>query len=102
MLEKFFIVTSVVWAFYAVFWDGMILGPVSRWLSYRIPTWLQFILWACPVCMTPYYGSAVYWTLWHNSVLEWIVCIMGALGVSAIILNFQNSSKTDMPDPHEN
>ena len=88
MLEKSVIITLIVWCIHSVFWPSMLLGSVSRWLSTWIPTKLQFPIYACALCMTPYYGSAAYWLIWANGWQEWIVVIMGAMGLSAIIISF--------------
>lgn len=86
MLEKIFILTLVVWTIHCLFWDGMILGFVSRWLSYKIPLWAQKIVYACAMCMTPYYGSALYWLYWGDSWQEMLKIIACSIGLSAMII----------------
>jgi hypothetical protein len=88
MLEKIVVIALLVWSVHVIFWDGMILGSVSRWLSYRVPPKLQFPMYACAICMTPWYGSAIYWIVWHHSVLDWLVCTFAAMGLNAVISSF--------------
>jgi hypothetical protein len=102
MLEKISIITLIVWAVYAVFWDGMIFGFVSRWLSYRISPMLQKPIYACPACMAMWYGTVLYWVIWGNSFKEYAICVAGSIGLSTIILVFQPPREEELPDPHEN
>lgn len=78
----------LVWAIHAVFWNNMILGFASRWVSKIVPQWVQFPLYGCVVCMSPYYGSAAYWIIWGNSWQEWVVCVLSVMGLNAILVSF--------------
>lgn len=111
MLEIIIVIALFVWGIHVVFWNSMILGFVSRWLMYRIPTWLQKILYACPICMTPYYGSLLYWLRWHDNILDWAICIISAMGLSGIIVTLipetftleeDDSPGDEDPDPRHN
>lgn len=88
MFEKIFIVTLIVWGVHVLFWDSMILGFISRWLMYRIPVFIIKPLYACPVCMTPYYGTIVYIIMWKFDVADWGLTLFASMGLSGIIVSF--------------
>lgn len=50
-------------------------------------------LFRCPVCMAPYYGTALYWLIpWQKLELpahnawEWVIIIMASMGLNSIIV----------------
>lgn len=86
---------------YACFWEGMIFGRVAGWLSAerltrhnrklkpRVPLWIQKPLFACPICMTPYYSALIlflmnYTGLYSALLSIEIMIIFVASGLSTI------------------
>jgi hypothetical protein len=88
MLEKSVIITLIVYAIYASMWGGMIFSFISRWLSTFLHPTIQKPLYSCPACMAIWYGTAIYWIVWANSWQEWAICVLCAMGQSAIIISF--------------
>lgn len=87
MLEQCFFLSFCVWAIHAVFWGGMILGGVGDFARNRLPMWLQKPFCECPICMTPYWGSAIY-ILSYGFEWKILMVLLGAMGINAIIVKF--------------
>lgn len=85
MIEKIFIIAFMVMAIYSTMLYGMIFQIVRVKLD-KAPQWLKKIVYDCPVCQTPYYGSAIYWLIWGNSVKEWIIVIIAAMGACSVLI----------------
>lgn len=67
------------------FWDGMIFQRVADYLDERLPEWLQLPLYRCFICACFWWGSALYWIVWGNSITEWFVCVVAAMGLNAAL-----------------
>lgn len=87
MIEKVFICSFIVFAIWYSMQEGEIFGRLGRWLE-NLPEWMHNPVFDCPVCMTPWYGTVIYWIVWGGSVKEWLVVIIAAMGLSAIIVKF--------------
>ncbi len=83
-MEKILIVAFIVLAIWYSFQEGEIFGFVSHY-GERLPEKWQQPLFGCNVCMSYWYGSAVYWIFWGNSWQEWIITVVGAMGANAAI-----------------
>lgn len=83
MLAKIFITSFIVMAIYASMAEGMIFGKIRIWLS-SLNDFYKKPLYDCPICMTFWYGSAIYWLIWHKSWHEWLITVIAAMGVNAI------------------
>lgn len=69
--------------------EGEIFGFVNNWFA-NLNEKLKQPLFECPVCQAPWYGSVLYWLIWGlwlnvGSWQEWLVVIIGAMGLNAII-----------------
>ncbi len=84
MIEKVIIIALLVIAVWAVFLDGMIFGKIGNWGANKLPKWLSKPLFDCMICMTVYYGTAAYWLIWGESVKEWAVVVIAAMGFTTI------------------
>lgn len=84
MPEKIIIVALIVFALWSTMWEDMIFGRVNTWFA-NLKESLQKPLYACVICMTPWYGSVAYWLLYGNSWQEYIIVIGAATGLNAVI-----------------
>lgn len=84
MEEKIFITALVTIAIWATLLNGMIFGFLGNWINEKFPKWLSKPLVECVICMTMYYGSALYWILWGNGIREWVIVVISAMGVTTI------------------
>lgn len=85
MLEIIPILSLFTIGYCSMFWEGMIFFQIGNWLDERIPLWLQKPLYSCFICACFWYGSALYWLVWGNSVREWFVCVLSAMGLNAAL-----------------
>lgn len=93
MLEKIFIVSFIVFAIHATMEEGMIFEFVQKWYFKATKNWSEKKqeywskpLFACPICQTPYYGSAAYWLIYGNSWQEWLIVIIASMGVNTVFV----------------
>lgn len=95
MLEKSFIIALFVMAIHVIiYWQGMILGFIADWAArIKMKDWLSKPLYACSICMVPYYGTVIYWVFLGNCVKEWVACIFVAMGINGVIVWFKMPSK---------
>jgi hypothetical protein len=85
MSEKIIITALIVFAVWATMWEGGIFGIVRTWFA-NLREDLQKPLFSCAICMTPWYGSVVYWVIWGSSVKEWAIVVVAAMGLNAVIV----------------
>src|SRR5688500_3234885 len=104
MIEKIFIISFLVFAIWYTMKPGEIFAGAANWFERRLPEKIHPAVFACPVCMVPWYGSVLYWTIpWidigvvsENSLKQWPVAVIAAMGLNAIL------SHLFPPDlPHE-
>lgn len=88
MTEKIFVTSCVIFAIYGTMIKGMIFDFISDYVARKFSTGVQKIVYDCPICMCPYYGSVFYWLVYHNSVKEWIIVIIASMGLNTIIIKF--------------
>jgi hypothetical protein len=81
------IIALLVLSIWYTFQDDEIFGFVSYYGEKHIPEKLQQPVFACNVCMTPWWGSAIYWVLpWHHPHWAWyVVTVITAMGINAAI-----------------
>lgn len=85
MIEKIFIISFIVFAIHYAMKEGEIFGFLGNWLYEKLPEVLHNPVFDCVVCMAPWYGSILYWTIWHGQVVEWLVVVIASMGLNSII-----------------
>lgn len=85
MLEKIVITSFIVMAIWATMLEGMIFGIIRVWFA-NLAEKYQKPLFECPICLTPWYGSLVYWLLWGESLREWGIVIIAAMGLNTVFV----------------
>lgn len=90
MIEKIIIIALFTIGYCCTFWPGMIFERAGNWLELQLPEWLWKPIGGCYVCTAFWLGSAVYWVMWHNSLHEWFITVIGAMGFNAVISEFTN------------
>jgi hypothetical protein len=71
---------------------GEIFGKLGLWLGVKLPAKLHPPVFECNVCMTPWYGSVIYWVLYANGGKDWLITIIAAMGMQ-VVLNKLSSKK---------
>lgn len=85
MFEKIFIISFLVIGYCCTFWPGMIFEKLGDWCECNLPEWINKPTWHCYICCCMWIGSAAYWIIWGNSIKEWLITCIGAMGVNAFI-----------------
>lgn len=85
ILSKIQLQTLIVFAVWATMWETMIFGFVRDWLA-NAHDKIQKPIFECPICMQSIYGSAWYWLYWGNDWKEYLVVLVGCVGLSAILV----------------
>jgi hypothetical protein len=93
MIEKIFIISFIVFAIWYTMKPGEIFSKFSDWLERLLPEKIHPGVFACPVCMVGWHGSALYWIIpWvdigvasENSLKQWPVAVIAAMGLNAIL-----------------
>lgn len=80
ILQFGILIAFCVLAIYSTMWYGMIFGKVRDFGESKFPVWLRKIVFDCPICMTPYYGTVIYFLL-GKSFSEWIFSIIVSMGI---------------------
>lgn len=80
------IIALIVQAIWYTMQDGEIFGKLGNWLHANLPKKLHSPVFDCPVCMTPWYGTILYWS-WPGSpyVWGWLVTVLAAMGLQVVI-----------------
>ena len=101
MIAHALVISLTVLFIYKTFTEGMIFHFVYKWFK----TWLYKPLWkpifSCPICMTPYYGTVMYFILYNISVLDWIFTIFTAAGMNCVFVFLLEIAQNTNPKTSE-
>jgi len=86
IIEKAVIVSFSVMAIWCCMLETMIFGRIR---NLNIPEWMEEPLYGCVVCMTPYYGSAIYWIFLGDGMIEWILVILVSMGIATFFVKIK-------------
>lgn len=74
-------------AIWATMWEDAIFEFVRKSFEREsISDRLKKPIYDCPICMCPWYGTVLYWLIWGNSVKEWLIVIIAAMGLNAVLI----------------
>jgi hypothetical protein len=86
MIDQIIILSLIVLSIHYTMQPDEIFGKLGDWLEDHLPDVIHPAVFACNVCMCPWYGSALYWLIpWHHELWQWPVVIIGAMGVNIIV-----------------
>jgi hypothetical protein len=66
--------------------EGEIFESLGKFLEKHLPKKLHQPVFECNVCMTPWYGSVMYWIIYGHGWEDWLFTIFMAMGLQ-IVLN---------------
>lgn len=86
----------IIFAFVLCIWytmqEGEIFSIVGDLFSRRVPAKIHPAVFECNVCMTPWYGSALYWLVpWHllalpeAELVRWPIVVFSAMAMQIVI-----------------
>lgn len=84
MLEHAAIISLIVLSIWYVFQEGEIFGALGTWLYNNLPNKIHPAVFECNVCMTAWYGSAIYLILYGIN-WQWPVVVISAMGMNIVI-----------------
>lgn len=90
MLAQIVVISLIVLAVYATMIKGNIFSFIRRLGDRYAPEWVQKIVYDCYICMCAYYGSIAYYLLFRNSIKDWIVTIICAMGLNTFVYFVSN------------
>lgn len=87
MLQHIFIIAVFVMFVHATTWEGQINNWVQR-VTFHWPEFTKKPLFDCPICMAPWWGTALIITgvLGSFTIIETIVATFAAGGVNAVLV----------------
>lgn len=93
MIEKVFIISMIVWAVWICMQSEMIFEKLGVWLQEHLDKWFgkelgEYIgkpVFSCPICMSFWYGSLAYWIIWGESTKQWLIVVVGVIGLNTIL-----------------
>jgi hypothetical protein len=92
MIEQIIIIALLVLSIHYTMQPDEIFGKLGDWLEDHLPDAIHPAVFACNVCMCPWYGSALYWVIpWQRigmtaqDWVAWPVVVIGAMGVNVVI-----------------
>lgn len=85
MIEKILIISLLVIFLWHTFQEHEILGWVGTWVEGAVGEFYAKPITGCSVCMTPWWGSAIYILLWGIN-WQWPLVVFAAAGLNAVIV----------------
>lgn len=90
LIEKSLVIAFLVLGAASLLWDGMLLEKLRPKLEKVLPEFLHKPLFACAVCMTPWWGSLAYIILFGFDGLTMLSTIIIAFTINLILVKFLN------------
>lgn len=86
MINQIIIIALLVLSIHYTMQPDEIFGKLGDWLEDHLPDAMHPAVFACNVCQTPWYGTALYWLIpWQHELWQWPVVVIGAMGVNVVI-----------------
>lgn len=99
-MENSIIIALIIFAGHAMTWDGQIFAFVRKLIDEKKV--IAKPIYSCPICMTPYYGTILWFLFFRisyvvdagevvkiiGSVSDWFLCIAPATGLSVVSVIF--------------
>lgn len=97
LIDQITIIALLVLAIHYTMQPDEIFGRLGDWLEDHLPDAIHPAVFACNVCMCPWYGSVLYLVIpWQHELWQWPVIIIGAMGVNIVINKW--TPKKDEPE----
>lgn len=97
-LETSALISLIVLFIHATTWDKQLMSWIKKIIK---PDWyISKPIYGCPMCMTPYWGTAIWYWLFDGSFTEWetwLATILAASGwsvVSVILIYIKDYCKS--------
>lgn len=84
MIERAFIIAMLVLSIWYTMKEGEIFESLGLWFEKNLPKAIHPPVFECPVCMSPWYGSALYVIIFGVN-WWWPVVVITAMGINAAL-----------------
>jgi hypothetical protein len=93
MLEQSVIISLLILAIWFTMQEEQIFGRLGLFLEKYLPEQIHKPVFGCPVCMTPWYGTVLYWMIpWGRTGItfyadpwQWVITVITAMGINVLI-----------------
>lgn len=92
MIEKSLIIALLVLSIWYTMQEGEIFEGLGKWFERVLPEQIHPAVFACNVCLSPWYGTVLYWLIpWEkvgiqeSTLIGWPVAIIVAMGFNIVI-----------------
>lgn len=82
MIENSLIISLIILFLHATTWDGHIFAGIRKYIDEDSA--ISKPIYNCPICMTPWWGTLIYWIFYQNSIADWLLTVGAAAGFSVI------------------
>jgi hypothetical protein len=90
-------ISLIILFIHACTWDGHIFEFVRTWIDEKKK--ISKPVYNCPICMTPYYGTVLWFIFFKSDFKDWFLTIGAAAGFSVLYVLFieiKDSSKNSL------
>lgn len=84
MITQSLIIALLVLSIHYTMLEGEIFAVLGKWFEKHLPYQIHPAVFECNVCMTAWYGSAIYVVIWGVN-WQWPVVVICAMGFNIII-----------------
>lgn len=81
-------ISLIILFLHACSWKGMIFERIKKIIPpekyYIFGKDISKPIYGCPICMTPWWGTLIYWLFFAISIPHWILTILTASGLSVL------------------
>lgn len=85
MLEHAAIIALLVLSIWYTYQDGEVFAKLGDFLYKHTPKKIHPALFECNVCMSFWYGSALYWLIYGVSWIDWLIVVIVAMGINIVV-----------------
>lgn len=85
VMNNVLIIFLLVLSIHYTMQPGEIFGRLGLWLGSHLPKRLHPPVYECNVCMTPWYGSVLYWVIADATVFGWLITVFSAMGMQVVL-----------------
>ncbi len=76
------IIALIIFFLHATTWDGHIFEGIRKLIDENSK--ISKPIYNCPICMTPWWGTVIYWLFFGWTFQDWLLTVGAASGFSVI------------------
>lgn len=88
-------ISLIVLFLHACTWDGQIFAGIKNIIKPEGRIYKP--IYGCPICMTPWYGTLIYWLFFAITWQDWLLSVGTAAGFSVLwvlIIDIKDNTKS--------